>query len=88
MRPSRRRKIHGCLLSTYMTNTLQAFTALLFANGSALLKETYEIEANTSAENSSTAPPKVAKRRWTDNSRGTGTMNEWPPEIHTLCKIG
>jgi hypothetical protein len=61
-----------------VTNTLKAFTVvLLYANGYALWKkETCDFEADSSIQ-------KVAKRRWTDDSRGTGKMNGWPPEVHT-----
>jgi hypothetical protein len=74
-----KKKKNTSLLSTYMTNTLEAFTVLLYANGYALWKETCDFEADNSIQ-------KVAKRRWTDDSRGTGKMNGWPPEAHTLYK--
>jgi hypothetical protein len=64
-----------------MTNTLEGFTpVLLYANGYTLWKETCDFEADNSIQ-------KVAKRRWTDVSRGTGgKMNGWPAEAHTLYK--
>jgi hypothetical protein len=74
-----KKKKNTSLLSTYMSNTLEAFTVLLYANGYALWKETCDFEADSSIQ-------KVAKRRWTDDSRGTGKMNGWPTEAHTLYK--
>jgi hypothetical protein len=43
-----KKKKNTSLLSTYMSNTLEAFTVLLYANGYALWKETCEFEADNS----------------------------------------
>jgi hypothetical protein len=74
-----KKKNNTSLLSTYMTNTLEAFTVLLYANGYALWKETCDFEVDNSIQ-------RVAKRRWTDDSRGMGKMNGWPTEAHMLYK--